>query len=129
MVLVKIAACTAFSGFIYIACFQVLLALGAPLGHLAWGGRHRRLPAKLRIASLFSVGIAVLGGLCVTETVQWTSIVSDFEATGVMMWVFVGLFALSTLGNAVSKSRQERRIGTPVAFLLFVSCLILALGI
>lgn len=35
-----------------IALFQLALALGAPLGAAAWGGRHRAvLPMRLRIAS------------------------------------------------------------------------------
>ena len=43
-----------------LAVFQIALAAGAPLGHLAWGGKHRVLPKGLRIASALSVGLYVL---------------------------------------------------------------------
>ena len=131
MTLSQIATYTALIGFIYIAGFQTLLALGAPLGHLAWGGQHKnkKLPIKLRIASLFSIGIAVLGGITVLESARWTNIIESTKVTEVMLWLFVCLWALSTLGNAMSRSKPERYTGTPVAFLLFASCLILALSI
>ena len=35
-----------------LAIFQGLLALGAPLGRFAWGGRHRVLPLSLRAGGL-----------------------------------------------------------------------------
>ena len=40
-----------------LAVFQLALALGAPLGHFAWGGAHRVLPRRLRIGSLVSIVI------------------------------------------------------------------------
>jgi len=36
---------------------QVLLAAGLPLGHFAWRGRYRVLPAALRWASLAAAGV------------------------------------------------------------------------
>ena len=35
--------------------FQLALALGAPLGHFAWGGKDRVLPAGKRVASLVAI--------------------------------------------------------------------------
>jgi len=36
----------------WLALFQILLGLGAPLGAMAWGGTYRVLSARLRWASL-----------------------------------------------------------------------------
>ena len=40
-----------------LAVFQLALVAGAPLGHLAWGGRSRVLPTRLRIGSVVSIVI------------------------------------------------------------------------
>jgi hypothetical protein len=37
-----------------VAIFQILLALALPFGRAAWGGTHRVLPPRLRIASALS---------------------------------------------------------------------------
>lgn len=39
--------------------FQILLALGLPLGRAAWGGYHETLPAVLRVGSLVSAGLYI----------------------------------------------------------------------
>lgn len=38
----------------FVAIFQILLAIGLPLGEAAWGGTHRVLPPHLRVASALS---------------------------------------------------------------------------
>jgi hypothetical protein len=40
--------------------FQVALIAGAPLGRMAWGGKHRVLPANLRIGKAVSIGVYAL---------------------------------------------------------------------
>ncbi|MEU4496011.1 hypothetical protein AB0F96_21820 [Streptomyces sp. NPDC023998] len=55
--LTRPAAIAAAAGLIGLSLFQLALALGAPLGHAAWGGTHAGpLPTELRIAS----GAAIL---------------------------------------------------------------------
>ena len=52
----RVAAWVAAVGCVGLAGFQLLLALGAPLGRMAWGGKHARLPTALRLASLLGDG-------------------------------------------------------------------------
>ena len=40
-----------------LAVFQLLLAMGAPLGRYAWGGQHHVLPMALRVGSVISIVI------------------------------------------------------------------------
>jgi hypothetical protein len=108
------------------AVFQLLLVLGAPLGHLAWGGHHRRLPGWLRIGSLLAVGIFAFGILCILEQVGCAVLGSPALAEGAL-WVLAGLFGLSTVGNLASRSPLERRVMTPVALVLAAACVVLAL--
>ena len=63
----ELAAWVAVIGFFGLMCFQILLALGFPYGQAAWGGKHIKLPSRLRIASLFSAGIYVVASIFVLE--------------------------------------------------------------
>jgi hypothetical protein len=93
-----------------VALFQLGLALGAPWGAAAWGGRNPgSLPVRLRWASaaaivllgLIAWVIAAAAGLVQTSPIpsEWLS-----PAT----WVATGYFALGTVMNAVSRSAVER---------------------
>ncbi len=44
------------------------------------------------------------------------------------IWVLVGYFGLGVLMNAISRSRPERQVMTPVALVLAAGCLVVALG-
>jgi hypothetical protein len=88
--------------------FQIALALGAPFGSAAWGGRHPGiLPKRLRIGSAVAavvypvIAVAILGYSGVIE-------VSPPGTGRVVMWVFAGLFTLGTVANVASRSMPER---------------------
>lgn len=106
--------------------FQVALALGAPWGAAAWGGRHPGvLPAGYRVASAASIGVYGLIGLTVADAAGLVEVFDDMP--GWLLWVLVGFFALGTLANAVSQSRVER-IWAPVSAALVICVAIVALG-
>ena len=110
-----------------VSVFQVLLALGAPLGHAAWGGRYTgTLPGPLRIVSGV-VGLVVypLIGLFVLSSASL--IRADWmPATGKGgMWVLAGFFTLGGLANFVSRSKVERYWG-PVSLAIAACCAVIA---
>jgi hypothetical protein len=114
----RTAAIVAAIGYLGIAGFQVALALGAPLGHAAWGGKHRVLPTGLRVASGVAAVIWIVGALIVLGRAGFD--VSPFS-DGVERWgtwLFVGLLAVGTLMNAASSSRWERSVWAPVSAIL-----------
>lgn len=105
------------------ALFQLALALGAPWAEMSWGGRFTGvLPNKYRIASgvvaLLFFPIVIYGLLGAGGLVE-TGISPVAERAE--LWVFAGLFALSTLGNLASQSKRERW-WAPVALAIGVSC-------
>jgi len=110
-----------------LVCFQVLLACGAPLGHLAWGGAYKRLPTGLRVASLASAVICALGAMCVLERAGVVTLCNRPGAVRVFVWMLAVLFGLSTIGNLASKSTWERRVMTPTAMTLALMCLIVSI--
>lgn len=111
---------------LWLTLFQLLLAGGAPLGFLSWGGQDPgRLPAGKRLASLAS---AMLVALFAAGFAQSLGLI-DFLPAAALFWLFVAgalLFGLSLVANLASESRSERLHGVPLAAILAVSSAILA---
>ncbi len=125
----QIAAVAASVGFLGMMCFQILLALGFPLGQASWGGKYTgKLPPRLRIASLFSAVIFVIASLFVLEKADMFSVFNSASVVTVGVWVLVGFIALSALGNFVSQSKWEKRIMAPIALTLSLLCIIVAIN-
>ena len=115
-------------GFMLVAGFQVALALGAPWGRAAWGGAHERLPSALRVASAFAAVLWAVAALVILARAgfDWSPI--PFSAATWGTWVLFGLLLLGTVMNLASRSRLERLIQTPVAAVLAVLCVLVALA-
>lgn len=112
---------------VLLAGFQLALALGAPWGRLAWGGQERVLPPRLRRAS--ALNIVIYAGIAVIELNR----AGAFELIpepllGVVAWVVFGFFCLGVVMNLISRSLPERAVMTPVAALLAVLSLLVALS-
>jgi hypothetical protein len=109
------------------AAFQVLLALGFPLGHAAFGGRDAVLPARLRIASAMSA--AIFCAACYIVLARGGLLGAGRESTParIGIWVFAAIFGLSTLANIASRNRWERLLMAPVACVLTASFVVVAL--
>ena len=109
-----------------LAVFQLLLISGAPLGRFAWGGQHTVLPARLRVGSAVSVLLYGLFALIVLERAGLSALFTDERVGRIGTWVLVGYLSLGVLMNAVSRSKPERYLMTPVALLLAGLCLLVA---
>jgi hypothetical protein len=125
----EIAAWIAISIFLLMALFQFLLALGAPIGKMAWGGNYKILPKKLRIASFISAGIFLFAIIIILESAELFIIFNQPTIVNIFNWILVCIFGLSTLGNIMSKSRLEKIVMTPVALVLTTLCFIIAIAI
>jgi hypothetical protein len=123
----EMAAWIAVILFFGLMCFQVLLALGFPYGQAAWGGKYIKLPNRLRIASLVSAAIFVVTSLFVLEKAEIISVFNNSTVVTVGVWILIAFFGLNTLGNLVTKSKQEKRIMTPISVALVLLCLIVAI--
>lgn len=111
-----VAACTILAA---LAAMQLALAAGAPLGRLAWGGAHDRLPSRLRLASLVSILLYAVFALVLLDRADVVDVVPD-GVSRIAAWGLTGYFALGILMNAISRSRPERIVMTPVAAILAV---------
>ncbi|SPE44604.1 conserved membrane hypothetical protein [Candidatus Sulfotelmatobacter sp. SbA7] len=111
-----------------VAAFQVLLALAMPFGNAAWGGAHRVLPPHLRLASAISVAPLVLAAWIVLARTGVVTSPWKPATVSAVTWVGFAILVLSTVGNSASKSRIERIIMAPVAFVCSVCFLVVALS-
>ena len=113
----------------FVALFQLALALGAPMGEYAFGGQNPgKLPAAYRAAS--AVSIFVYLGIAGHQLAQ-LGVLEKFLPTdlnAVANWAVFGLNALSLIMNSISRSAKERKLWAPVALLMSVTSLIVALG-
>lgn len=109
--------------------FQIALAAGAPWGRFAWGGQHTGvLPVGYRIGSAVSL---LVYGFIALLALDCAGLLRLFPPgfSQVGMWVAFGLLALGVLMNAISRSKHERLTATPVALVLAVLALLIALGV
>lgn len=111
-----------------LAVFQIALACGAPIARFAWGGAHTVLPKRLRIASLSSILLYVFFAGILLEKAGLTELVANNKLVSISMWVITLYFFVGILMNAMSRSKSERNTMTPIAALLAVSFLVVALG-
>ena len=111
-----------------VIAFQFALALGAPWGRYAMGGAFPgRFPPPMRVAAVVQ---ALLIGLLVAGVLSTAGLVLPDLAAAVpwVVWVAVVVSALAVILNAISRSAGERRIWVPVAVVLLVSSLLVALN-
>lgn len=115
------------------ALFQLGLALGAPWGAAAYGGRAAgpdgTLPVLYRATSALAGVFLAFGGVITLAQGQVIVLsgVADSTLTA-LTWLLAGVMALNTVANLASTSRLERfGMGSATAALT-LCCLVLALG-
>lgn len=124
----KTAAWIGSLGFLGVASFQFLLALGFPYGKLAWGGFYKKLPVSLRIGSGIAILIYGYGIMVLLESARIIQVLKKPELIEYSVWIFSLLFALSTIGNLQSKSELEKKVMTPIGILFCCLCLIVGMA-
>lgn len=111
-----------------LTALQLALICGAPLGKLAWGGKYTRLPYRLRLASLVSIGLYALFATfaAMKAGIIPRTIHEPYLTIGI--WMFTAYFFIGIAMNAVSRSKSERNTMTPTAALLAITFLLIAVA-
>ena len=108
--------------------FQSMLALGAPWGEYAMGGRFPgRLPPALRVAAVVQAAVLSLLAIVVLSA---AGLLAPELASGLpwLIWVVVAVATVSVVMNAASRSPGERRLWVPVGLVMLASSLVVALA-
>ena len=103
-----------------LAIFQIALIAKAPIGFMAWGGQHRVLPTKLRIASASSIILYILFALIALSKAGLVAIFPEGLFLSIILWILTAYFYLGILLNGMSPSKYERYVMTPVAATLAI---------
>lgn len=115
---------TAFTAIVI--AFQLALALGAPWGEMAMGGKYpRRFPLHMRIAALFQIvllGVIALIVLTKAEVMlpEW------YGVSQTAVWFVVAFFVIGTVLNVITPSKKERRLWAPVNIVMLLCVLAVA---
>lgn len=118
-----------FCFFILIAVlFQLAMALGAPWGEYAMGGKYPgKFPPKIRVAAVLQLLILAFFGII--GLIRSGLIMSSFfDFSTKAIWFVVGFFVLGTLMNSITPSKKERNIWAPITFILLLASLRIALS-
>ena len=108
--------------------FQILLILGKPFGEFAWGGQHKVLPKKLRVASATSIVLYAVFAIFLASKSGLVDIITLQPLLTIVMWVFTSYFFLGIVMNFASRNKKEQAVMTPVATALAVVFLIVTLS-
>ena len=112
-----------------VSLFQLSLVLGAPMGEYAFGGTHKgKLPIGFRLVSGVSMAIylGIAGHVAAQLGIVQKLLPSALNAAA--NWTIFGLFVLSLIMNAASRSKKERDLWVPVALLLAIASFIVAIS-
>ena len=77
--------------------------------------------------SLVAIGVFVLGALSVIERAGIITVFNNPIFVLVVVWVIAIYLAFNTLINAISKSKQEKLIMTPLSLILSICCFVVAI--
>lgn len=107
--------------------FQFALIVGMPWGALAMAGKYPgRLPPQMRVAAF--VQVLILTFLATTVLVRAGMFLPQwFGLSRSLIWIVVAFCGVSVVLNVITPSKWERRIWAPVAVMMLVSSLIVAL--
>jgi hypothetical protein len=108
--------------------FQLALALGAPWGDYAMGGRFPgRLPASMRMVAVAQA--VVLALLAAVVLARAGLVLETWASTAAWpIWVVVAFSGVSLILNSITSSKGERRVWVPVAIIMLGSSLFVALA-
>ena len=111
-----------------VIAFQFALALGAPWGALAMGGRFPgKFPSSMRAAAVVQSLLLMLFGYIVLVRDGFLS-PGLFSFSTFAIWGVVVIFSISFLMNLATPSKWERNIWAPVAATMLGCSIIVALS-
>lgn len=109
-----------------VAIFQLALALGAPWGEMAMGGKFPgRFPPQMRVAALVQMLLLSLIALVVL-TRAGLVFGEYFEFSKLLIWFVVAFFVVGTILNTITPSKRERMLWAPVTFVLLICSFVVA---
>jgi len=107
--------------------FQVALVAGAPWGHLTQGGAHAGTlpPAGRAVAAASALILVAIGAVVLVSA--GIALPHLQAAVRPWIWAAVAFSGLSVVANVATPALAERALWLPVAILLLIASLVVAL--
>jgi hypothetical protein len=105
-----------------IIVFHLLVLLHIIPFTIVWGGRLKNGTEMLR----FEIAAVIINALLIAVIAikgRYLKFNIPSKIITIILWLFVGLFSLNTLGNLAAKTTMETVIFTPLTFMLAILCL------
>lgn len=113
---------------VFIGIFQVLLALGAPLGEFTMGGRFPgKLPNQMRVAALVQIVILYFFTAVVMSKAK-LGFESFVNMARIAIWFVLAFFVMGSFVNFSSPSKKEKYVMGPLNIAALISVLMVALS-
>ena len=115
-------------GIVISVLFQFALAAGMPWGHLAMGGRFPDvMPPAMRVGAVIQAALLVFLAMIVLARAGVT-LTSMYTMSTMWIWVVVAISGLSLVMNLITPSKWERILWSPIALIMTVCSLLVALN-
>jgi len=111
-----------------VVLFQLALAMGAPWGEMAMGGKFPgRFPPAMRVAALVQAGLLVFIA-CIVLTRAGLAFTEYGEVSKFAIWFVVAFCAVGAVLNTITPSKRERMLWAPVTIALLICAVYVAVG-
>lgn len=104
-----------------IILFHLLIVLQLILYTMVWAGRLTNIQ-EIYVFEAISIFINLLLLLVILQKANYVKQVFPEQILNAVLWLFVGIFALNTIGNLFSKNEAELILGTAATFLSSILC-------
>ena len=111
---------------VIVMLFQIALALGAPWGEMAMGGKFPgRFSPMLRISAIVQMLLLAFAALIMLTR---AGLILDeyFDLSKSAVWFVVALCVVSAILNTITTSKKERILWSPVTIILAVCAVVVA---
>jgi len=110
-----IAAVIGSVAFFIASILYIFLALGLPYGEFAMGGKYKIMPTRMRYMCAFSVLIQWFAILILLQTARLIPLMFSSGITKGLCFFFAVYLSINSVMNALSKSKKEKYIVTPLS--------------
>lgn len=110
-----------------ITLFQIILALGAPLGEFTLGGKYPgKLPGKLRVAALLQIAILLIFTMMIASKAG-LAFASLYGVARIGAWVVFAFFIPGSIMNLSSPSKKEKLVMGPLNIIALICAFMVAI--
>ena len=114
--------------FSMVIVLSILIICGLPLGELTMGGQYKVFPKNLRILLVSQLILQIFFVLIILQMGGFIPLWFSSKVTKVIGIVMASYLSLNTIMNAISKSKKERYIMTPLSLISSICFWITALN-